>query len=332
MRARGVLYEQIPMPYDWIDEFILVRVLRRSDRFNILLGIPLGLLAALGWQQIFAKQRRWLGWLWIAVILFEALPIPFPTIDSRITPPWYETLAEEPGDFAILDFPFSRIPQKLSMYYQLTHDKALATGKIARIPTAAYEFILSVPILADLQIERQVNHEYEPISRTLGNLARNNIRYIVIHKTGIDSGQSHDFANWLGYRPTYEDDLLAVYSTSPQLGIDYDRIFEFSAELGLIKVEIDEIDLQLEVVWHAQGIPQSNQQICVGRGEQVSSQTNWGCYPIGNEWPLARWSDNEMVRQTIDLSWLDGNKGGLLIGVAPAGSTPAATSNILTLP
>ena len=319
LRFRGISYDQIPMLYDLIDEFILMRVLRRSDRFNILLGIPFGLLAAWGWQSLFHVRRRWLGYLWISLILFEALPTPFPTTDTRITPIWYETLAAEEGEFAILDLPISRIPQKLSMFYQLTHGKALVTGKIARIPAVAYEFMGSIPILSELLLSGRVNQAYPPVSATLATLAENEIRYVVIHKNGLDNGQARDFASWLGLRPRYEDADLAVYTTTPQEGIDFVPFFTASESLKLVEATFSEDGL-LQLLWHANEIPGQNQHLCWGNAADQAQIEAWTCHPIVPGYPLAVWQKGALVRQSLSI--ITPSNAPLWLAVVPVNSIP----------
>ena len=326
LRVGGVLYENLPMPYDWIDEFVLIHVLRRSDRLNILLGLPLGLLAALGWQALFGSGRfRLWGYLWIGLILFEALPTPFPTTDTRITPAWYETLATEPGDFAILDLPFSRIPQKLSMYYQLTHGKPLATGKIARVPKAAYDFLDSIPIWAELRSSGIVNPAYLAISQQLQPLATNNIRYVVLHKTGLDNGQSKAMAVWLPYQPRYEDELLAVYSTAPQLGTDYELRAPLDPAVGLVAATRTSDGSQWDLVWTALATP-SALDLCL-KPLPPAELSGWQCTPLSPDVPPSSWLPGDLVRQTIPLL-----AETVQLALAPAGTQPGSDAVYVSLP
>jgi hypothetical protein len=48
LRVNGQLYPQIPMPYRLVGDLFFIRILRKPDRFNVFLGLPVGMLVSLG--------------------------------------------------------------------------------------------------------------------------------------------------------------------------------------------------------------------------------------------------------------------------------------------
>jgi hypothetical protein len=52
----GQTYPNVPMPYRLVDS--LFQILRNSDRFNVVLGLPIAMLAALGLQALLPQLRR----------------------------------------------------------------------------------------------------------------------------------------------------------------------------------------------------------------------------------------------------------------------------------
>jgi hypothetical protein len=109
LRVGSQLYPQVPMPYRLVGDLFFVRILRAPHRFNVYLGLPMGMLVAWGLKALL--RQRFLGrkpglvlGIAGALILGEACLVPY-RVERPVTPDWYRELAEESGRFAVLDVP-----------------------------------------------------------------------------------------------------------------------------------------------------------------------------------------------------------------------------------
>lgn len=55
LRVNGQLYSDVPMPYRLVEG--LFRILRKPDRFNAIVGLPMAMLAAFGAQALLQHRR-----------------------------------------------------------------------------------------------------------------------------------------------------------------------------------------------------------------------------------------------------------------------------------
>ncbi len=85
----------------------------------------------------------------IALIAIELFPIPYPQLTADV-PRWYYQLAQEPGEFSILELP----PQsdfwtgEYRMYYQTVHGKEIFGGSLSR--EYPHPFLESTPGFQEL--------------------------------------------------------------------------------------------------------------------------------------------------------------------------------------
>jgi len=83
LRVNGQLYSEVPMPYQLVEG--LFRVLRKPDRFNVLLGLPIAMLVAFGVQSLLQQRRlcrhpALIGLAASLLILAEYRQAPFPKL------------------------------------------------------------------------------------------------------------------------------------------------------------------------------------------------------------------------------------------------------------
>lgn len=130
---------------------------RIPGRFAVLVMLALSVLVALAVAKLGRRRRIGVGGLAgivVVLVLFEALPAPFPISDARV-PRTHLALAEEAGTGAVLELPFSAGdggggwgelgPRAQS--FQRAHGKPLVGGYIARLPPSAWERVRSEPVL-----------------------------------------------------------------------------------------------------------------------------------------------------------------------------------------
>jgi hypothetical protein len=257
LRLNGQLYPQVPMPYRLTSDLWFVQILRKPDRFNVFLGLPLGMLAAWGMAALLPHRfpKRSLALLAGALgllILREYALVPYPTARPA-TPAWYSQLAQEPGDFAVLDLPMdTRSFDKHYGFYQTIHGKPLVEGHVSRPPQEAFAFIEGNALVSTFAQGEQLRAKPE-MSINLETLAEAGIHYIVVHKQFLLTDLAADWMHALATRPVYEDAEIAVFTTNPEAGVHFGVTHDFNGfTLAQALVEAGP-PLVLETHWWSPG-------------------------------------------------------------------------------
>ncbi|MCA9935259.1 MAG: hypothetical protein KC415_15095, partial [Anaerolineales bacterium] len=296
LRINGIAYPQIPMPYRLIANNPLMRLLRLTDRMNVLLGIPIAMLAGFGIMTFFKIMRhRVTQFVVIAffslLILGEYAAFPFPESTTHV-PDWLAARQDDPDDYAILHLPNHLYEDnKFYMYYQITHHKPIINGKVARVPREALALWESIPLLKQVQDEQSVNVTLPDISRQLELLHDVGVRYVVIHKALAEEGQIIAWRDWFTIEPLHEDDELIVYTTTPQAGRDFFFAHTLTPEIGLIRQNISpdtavsggtiKVNLRLG----STAAPKQALHACFQLLAAASSHSATICQPITPTWP-----------------------------------------------
>lgn len=311
LRVNGQLYPQVPMPYRLVEDTAFIRLVRKPDRLNVILGIPVGMLASLGAtallrHRLFGRNRR-LGTAVLVVaastlILREYCLAPYPTARTT-TPAWYSQLAQEPGRFAVLDLPMGiQTFDKHYMFYQITHGKRLVEGHISRVPAEAFAFIDSVPLLSQLRQNNTVDPALVDVSRQVRTLAEADIHYIILHKNFASPEQLAAWQDWLTFEPRHEDADLIVYSTGPRLGTDFTLAHRLDDEIGLIRAAptppnvIQGGLLQVDTRWGSGDAGGRDYDVCLSLGDASGEIGQTRCGPLSATWPTSQWNEDEIVR------------------------------------
>ncbi|MBN1978374.1 MAG: glycosyltransferase family 39 protein [Anaerolineae bacterium] len=234
LRINGQLYPQVQMPYRLVGDLWFVQLLRKPDRFNIFLGLPLGMLASWGVAALSPRRSRLrlslLAGALGLLILREYALAPYPTAQPAV-PAWYGQLAQEPGDFAVLDLPLdTRSFDKHYGFYQTIHGKPLVEGHVSRPPQEAFTFIEGDPLVSAFAQEKWFRAWPEKIIN-LEPLAATGIRYIVVHKQFLTPDRAADWMYALATRPVYEDAEIAVFATRPEAGVHFGITRDFDGLL-----------------------------------------------------------------------------------------------------
>jgi hypothetical protein len=228
LRVNGAELTDLPLPYALIGDRFPLNILRSPDRYNLMLPLALAPLAAWGVQDVLdrvqaragrdaaSRPRRAVyaaGLFLGAIILFEYLGVPYPTIEPLPTSPFQEQLAQDGEDYAVLDIPLDRSDTKRYLYYQTEHGKPTVQGRVARVPAEAFQLFDRIPLLSGWQ--RSLLARRPPdLGSQLQLLADQNVRYIILHKDFAPPEAVSSLRNYFTLPPVYEDDQIAVYSTA----------------------------------------------------------------------------------------------------------------------
>jgi hypothetical protein len=314
LMVNGQLYRGVPMPYRFVEEWLLTPIVRRPHRFNLFLALPVAMLAALGVAELICRRplRNKASAVVVvlgALILFEYCPIPYRTMRPA-TPDWYYQLAEEPGEFGVLDLPMHpRGYDKWYMLYQTTHKKPIVEGHVSRIPREAYTFLDSTSFLTKLHEENVMDPGLVDVTRQLRPLAEAGVRYIILHRKHASEEQVAAWRDWLTFEPVHEDADLIVYRTEPRLGRDFTLAHRLTDDMGLIRVAIKGERtvragpgvIDIDARWASIASPDRDYNACLNlvnaQGEIAQSE----CWPLSVQQPSSQWQAGEVVRGEYSL-------------------------------
>jgi hypothetical protein len=221
----------VPLPYVLIANLPLVRLTRQPDRFDVLVTVALGLLAAHGaaalLERLGERRHRWGPPLLVglaALVLLDYLPAPISTRTPEV-PPFLASLPHT-DDGALLEYPFHvDVPYRDAerMLFQTIHARPISGGYHSRLYPQPQ---LGLPALRDLAagaLHSDIVAEpggWSAALRTIG------YRYIIGYKQrplGPLNLQPADEAPFqalveagLGVSgPIYADDWLIAYEVPP---------------------------------------------------------------------------------------------------------------------
>ncbi len=303
--VNGQAYPDVLMPYRLVEG--VFEILRKPDRFNVVLGLPIAMLAAYGVQALLQQRRvrlrpAFVGLVAAALILIEYRQTPYPSFVPT-TPTWFSQLAQEPGAFAILDLPMDLGgANKWYMFYQSTHGKPLVEGRVSRMPREAFTFMNSSPLLDRLRRSNEMNPALTDVSRQLRQLSEAGVRYLVLHKRFAKPDQLAAWRDWLTVVPYREDDELIVYRTDFQVGRDFKIDHFMTDDLGLIRASFAPASvkqaavLQIDARWGSRTSPDRDYDVCATLVNAAGRIGQMHCEPVVNGWSTSEWGANGVAR------------------------------------
>jgi hypothetical protein len=218
LRFNGQIYQNISLPYGWLVGLPFIRIVARPDYFVLGLLLPLAVVAAKGLDrclEALAQRRRAQSALLVALtalLLFEYWNGPYPGFDLAVHP-LYQQLAQEAGDFAIIDLPLGRRESKDYTLYQTFHQRPIVEGLSGRTPPEAYHYIDSNPLLARWRAQQPLDCSALPsatIDAALQQLVRDGFRYVIVHHNGPQLPEA--FASYFASPPRFADETLSLYA------------------------------------------------------------------------------------------------------------------------
>jgi hypothetical protein len=239
------LLVNVPLPFIILHYIPIVKANRVPNRFSSVLMLCLAVLVGFASHAILRRiKRRGLLFGTTAVLgillCFEHLSVPLPLTEAKV-PDWYHTLADEPGDFAILEFPLGwrnsfgvfGVERTQAQYYQSIHQKRLPSGNISRNPPFKFDYFRRIPIF-DSIAQLELYQELDPARVEQDTLSAEelvyffDIRYLV-------------FQPIVPNRPPYSD-------TRPQVEEYVQRVFPvekiYEDERGLTVYQVEQPEAQ----------------------------------------------------------------------------------------
>jgi 4-amino-4-deoxy-L-arabinose transferase-like glycosyltransferase len=204
-------------------------MMRVPARFSMILMLGLAVCSGLGarvlWERIRVSSWRRAAMAAVPLlIMFEYLPVPYPTSASSVEP-WHEAVGARPGTgSAVLEVPFNPGDAKPLMR-QMVHGLPLAGGYLSRQP--AEPISGGVPPFAELGLNRPPGlPPFDRASHTMCQpkpdassyldimrLAR--VRYVTVHRGALAESDPRQslLGSLLSSPPIYDSTTMLVYDT-----------------------------------------------------------------------------------------------------------------------
>jgi hypothetical protein len=233
LRFDGQVYPAIKLPYALAPDLFAALGLNWPNRFNLALMAAVSVLVGLACAQIATRTGKpWLPGIAALMILGEYVVVPLPTILAPPHPAFYDQMAADGEDYAIVDLPLTRSDGEIHRYYQTLHHKRMVGGWDYRVPESAFAFIDANPLLASW---RGTDPPGATLETSLADLAAANVRYVVIHKYQFKTVPDSVRYLLATLKPVYQDrDILVLEVPSPSTQ-QANLVQQFDDGLALIR-------------------------------------------------------------------------------------------------
>lgn len=205
---------------------------RTTGRFFVIAALAFAVLAGYGIAELLKKdfpKKKLFVMLISVLIIFEYMCIPYP-ISAVEKPEFYQEIAQEEGDFALIEIPATKYYGAGTMieYYQTIHGKPIVGGQVARTPQGARDFEMNTPFINEITYLKSINDVLTQNTTDIGTSILNhyNIKYIVIHRNYLKNEDLQFILplvnQTLDSTPrVYEKDSMIVY----RVGEDPQKMF-----------------------------------------------------------------------------------------------------------
>jgi hypothetical protein len=143
------------------------------------------------------------------LLLFEYWNGNFPIMNAPVNP-FYKQIAEEDGDFAIIQLPMSRYDSKRYLYDQTVHGKPIAEGATARTLEQAYWYIDQNKLLVQWRLEAEADCNtvsVDEMQLAVDQLVADGFRYVIVQSQPPEE----PYASYFEIEPVYSGDGVTAY-------------------------------------------------------------------------------------------------------------------------
>ena len=309
-RINKHVYTNIPLPYLLVEDFLPIRIMREPRRFNMLLAIPFSVAAGYGTQALLERMRKAnLSRLLsravlvgiVLLILVDYAQLPVRTFDTAMSS-FYNTLAESPDRFALLNLPTGRSRSPYYMLCQTVHGKPIVEGSVARPPREAKVFVEDNPFLRYLRDHRMMNPETPDVSRQLTVLADADIPYLIINELWAFPWEKRNWRSYITYEPLYSDRFISVYRTDPEAGRDFELEQEMREGLGVTEIISSTASIgpntlmETSVMWGTSQAQSEDLSAELALVDEAGQTRQSASFPPVSNWPMSQWPANALGR------------------------------------
>ena len=308
LRVNGQLFDAVPTLYKLLAPLQVARLMRTPERYVLFMALPVSLLAAYGWFSLITTRRlaRWspaLTLLLSLIILFEYLSLPAQMQYIDYDKSVLQQLAQEPGSFAVLNFPLRFRLSKEYMFEQTYHERPILQGHVSREPKNLYRFIDESAWFSSLP-----NLTIDP-GFLMAQLKNAKVAYVILSKMWLDEPTWQLWKQHIPYAPYYEDDRFLVYATAPQFGRDLDPPAEILPGLGTVASKLSSFCSATQLVavagitWaNTDSLRQDYEVSLAAHSEKTGEQIEAPLAPLAGSWPPSQWPTNSITRQAYTIN------------------------------
>jgi hypothetical protein len=230
LRVNGQEHE-LPLPFDALAALPFFKGNRYPSRYSVMLTLCWAVLAGYGLGSLTSRIRReWprrtVAAILAGLVVLEHLSVPLPLSGLRV-PEAYAAIAEEPGDFSVLELPLAwrngfRVTGTMDrmimfeQFYQTVHQKRLLGGNTSRNPEFKFQYFTEAPVvntIIALENGHEVDRETWDKDRDLAPavLRLLGVRYVVLH-TDVVPAVLQEYVEYVtGAEPIYEGEGIVAY-------------------------------------------------------------------------------------------------------------------------
>lgn len=284
-----------------------MRLLRFPDRFSLFVALPMAVLAAYGTRELLEAVRNRSRWTTIAIvslltltITFEYLEIPVP-LNSSESSSIYARLADEPDGFGLLNLPIDPHKSKRYMFDQTVHRHPILQGHVSRKPEGTSTYLDNHPLLERLRQFNEMDPKLSDVSRQLTSLAADKVRYIILQEQEVDIDRTGRWRQYLLIDPCFEDERIAVFSTSPVAGEDFTLQEELAPGVGPVRI-VTSTDclnpgrvVEVDVGWGATSPPTRDLDVELSFVSDDGRVVHTRTYAVSSDWTTDKWPANALA-------------------------------------
>jgi len=173
----------IDLLYKYLFEYFPgFKSMRVPSRFGFIIVLSLSVFAAYGMNKFIGSKPKIkklvISFIFVSLVVSESIYIPLFNVTmpvDREIPEVYQWLANETGDFAIVELPSNLFSDTKYMYYSAYHWKKLVNGYSGFVPEDYSNTILTLMTF--------------PSDESIYLLRAKEIKYVVIHSSELDGSQ-----------------------------------------------------------------------------------------------------------------------------------------------
>lgn len=214
----------VPLPFILLWQIPILGEGRTTANMCFTISLCLAVLSGLALAALFRRFpfRPFTVTISLALaagVLYEgqATPLSVPTIPVS---PFYEKVATEPGEFALLEVPLGWRDGRIGygqlhaehLYYATVHHKPLVNGYASRVPDEYFQWFASKKALSYLVNPNQPPtpeaNDRDLVLRTLRDL---DVRYVIVHRGGKQQEVAKYLEGVVGLPQIHQDDQLQAF-------------------------------------------------------------------------------------------------------------------------
>ncbi len=306
-RVNGQTITAVPTLYKLLAPLQAARLMRVPERYVMFLALPAAVLAAYGWRSVISLRQlsRWrlpLTVLLGLVILFEYQSSPLQSQYTEYDKQVFEQLAQEPGEFAILNIPLRYRFSKEYQFEQTIHKQPILQGHVSREPENLYRLIEESEWLDGMP-----DLEVDP-GFLMAQLNEAGVGYVVLSQHLLEDPTWRLWKRHVPYAPYHKDDRYLVYATAPQIGRELDQPQEMMPGLGTTERSLTaycgekETTAVAAITWvTTETLPENVGLQLLAASEETGAEQSGAVVPLVDGWPSSQWPVGTVTRQAYEI-------------------------------